>query len=399
MSIGRPAAQIALYHPANSMWLGDEDADRSTTKLSKELLEHQIDFDYFDEQSLSSVAILERDGFRNISGQLYRAIIVPSSVVITRASLDRLRTFAGNGGKVIFVGNTPSMVVDRTFLHPEPVPDLSFAMHETIDELTPAVIANLPKPDFHLDWPCPPIKYTHRTWADADLYFIFNESNVEQTRSATIAGHGRAQIWDLATGQIHPMLDATAHGDVVQLPLVLEPYEATVLVIGPLPQGVSAPEPILATRKILQELDGDWSLNMNGQSFAGPLKSWQDLGVKDVSSPGTYTKEFILNTMPANKRRIWLECADVRDYANVHLNGIDLHARGWQPYRWDLTPALKRGQNVIEIEVRAAPAGRGPVPMPTSPGSATRPQTSENGDARPSPPAGLLGPVRIVSSE
>jgi hypothetical protein len=138
---------------------------------------------------------------------------------------------------------------------------------------------------------------------------------------------------------------------------------------------------------------------MNGQSFAGPLKSWQDLGVKDVSSPGTYTKEFILNTMPANKRRIWLECADVRDYANVHLNGIDLHARGWQPYRWDLTPALKRGQNVIEIEVRAAPAGRGPVPMPTSPGSATRPQTSENGDARPSPPAGLLGPVRIVSSE
>jgi hypothetical protein len=66
MSIGRPAAQIALYHPANSMWLGDEDADRSTTKLSKELLEHQIDFDYFDEQSLSSVATLEKDGFRNL---------------------------------------------------------------------------------------------------------------------------------------------------------------------------------------------------------------------------------------------------------------------------------------------------------------------------------------------
>ena len=62
------------------MWLGDEDADRSTTKLSKELLEHQIDFDYFDEQSLSSVATLEKDGFRNLSGQLYRAVIIPSSV-------------------------------------------------------------------------------------------------------------------------------------------------------------------------------------------------------------------------------------------------------------------------------------------------------------------------------
>ena len=59
MAIGRPAAQVALYHPANSMWLGDEAADRSTTKLGKQLLEHQIDFDYFDEQSLSSVATLD----------------------------------------------------------------------------------------------------------------------------------------------------------------------------------------------------------------------------------------------------------------------------------------------------------------------------------------------------
>jgi len=399
MSIGRPAAQIALYHPANSMWLGDEDADRSTTKLSKELLEHQIDFDYFDEQSLSSVAQLEKDGFRNLSGQLYRAVIVPSSVVITQTSLDRLRTFANNGGKVIFVGNTPSEVVDRTFLHPAPAPDLSFAMHEPMDELTPEVIANLPKPDFHLDKPCPPIKYTHRTWADADLYFIFNESNVEQTRTATVAGRGRAQVWDLATGQIHPMLDAIEQGEDLQLPLVLEPYEARVIVIGPLPKGVSAPEPLLATRKLVQDLDGDWSLSINGRTFTAPLKSWQDLGVSEASSPGTYTKEFTLSAKPTGKRRVWLECADVRDYAEVHLNGDDLHALGWQPYRWDLTRALKRGQNVIEIEVTAAPAGRGPAPAPVNPGSATHPPAASNGAGRPTATAGLLGPVRIVSSE
>jgi hypothetical protein len=268
-----------------------------------------------------------------------------------------------------------------------------------MDELTPEVIANLPKPDFHLDKPCPPIKYTHRTWADADLYFIFNESNVEQMRTATVAGHGRAQVWDLATGQIHPMLDATAQGENIQLPLVLEPYEARVIVIGPLPKGVSTPEPVLATRKVVQELDGDWSLSMNGESFTGPLKSWQDLGVKDVSSPGTYTREFILSAKPTGQRRVWLECADVRDYADVHLNGVDLHARGWQPYRWDLTRALKRGQNVIEIEVTAAPAGRGPAPAPANPGSATRPPGASNGDVRPTATAGLLGPVRIVSSE
>ena len=38
MAIGRPAAQVGLYHPANSMWMGDEEADRSTTKLGWQLL-------------------------------------------------------------------------------------------------------------------------------------------------------------------------------------------------------------------------------------------------------------------------------------------------------------------------------------------------------------------------
>jgi hypothetical protein len=182
----------------------------------------------------------------------------------------------------------------------------------------------------------------------------------------------------------------------------LDPYEARVIVIGPLPSGISAPEPILASRQVIQELDGDWSLSINGQSFTGPLKSWQDLGVKDASGAGTYTKEFVLSAKPTGKRRIWLESADVRDYADVRLNGVDLQARGWQPYRWDLTHALKRGQNVLEIEVRAAPPGRGPAPVPANPGTAARAQTAANGAARPtplSPPAGLLGPVRIVSSE
>jgi hypothetical protein len=72
MAIGRPAAQVGLYHPTNSMWMGDQEADRSTTKLGWQLFEHQVDWDYFDEQSLSSVATIADGGFKNLSGQVYR---------------------------------------------------------------------------------------------------------------------------------------------------------------------------------------------------------------------------------------------------------------------------------------------------------------------------------------
>ena len=47
---------------------------------------------------------------------------------------------------------------------------------------------------------------------------------------------------DLATGEIHPISAATAENDSVRFPLVLGPYEAKVVVVGPLPAGVAAPE-------------------------------------------------------------------------------------------------------------------------------------------------------------
>ena len=93
MAIGRPAAQVGLYHPGNTIWLGGDaatEADRSTTKLGWQLFEHQVDWDYFDEQSLSSVATIENGGFKNLSGQTYKAIVLPSMRVITRIGLERL---------------------------------------------------------------------------------------------------------------------------------------------------------------------------------------------------------------------------------------------------------------------------------------------------------------------
>jgi len=88
-----------------------------------------------------------------------------------------------------------------------------------------------------LDAEFPRLTYLHRSWRDAEMYFFFNESNKEESRIATVAGRGQAQAWDLATGEIHPISSATAEGDSVRVPLVLEPYEAKLIVVGPLPPG------------------------------------------------------------------------------------------------------------------------------------------------------------------
>ena len=240
LSVGRPAAQVALYYPTNSVWMGDDDSITVMEHLTQQLLEHQIDFDYLDEQSLTTVGTLEGGGLKNLSGQVYRGIVIPSSTVITRAALDRLRAFAAQGGKVIFVGRTPTQVIERTFLKPAGgAPDLSFAVLEPAAEITARVVQALPKPDVALDRPCPPITYNHRSLADAQVYFLFNESNQKQSRTAVLTGAGQPQVWDAGAGTIQAMTGVTVGNGTVTLPLSFEPYEAKLIVLGPLPAEVN----------------------------------------------------------------------------------------------------------------------------------------------------------------
>jgi hypothetical protein len=217
-----------------------------------------------------------------------------------------------------------------------------------------------------LDNPCPPLKYTHRAWRDGDLYLFFNESDQKQSLSAVVAGHGQAQVWDAGTGQIHLMTAAVAGKDSVRLPLVLAPYEAKIVVIGPPPAGVASPEPSLATGDVFAEF---------------------------AAEPGAvqFQKEVSVPSQPAGKR-LFLECDDVHDYARLRVNGKDFDARAWQPYRWDVTDAMVTGANRIEIEVRTLPPG-GRV----GPTGGAQPAGATAATPPPPPVPGLAGSVRLVA--
>jgi hypothetical protein len=301
--------------------------------------------------------------------------------VISRTGLERLRAFAKSGGKVIFVGKTPRMILDKTFMDAKETPDLSFAtLIEPSGDITPQVLAALPNPDVKLDAAFPRLTYTHRAWRDGDMYYFFNESDKPESRLATIAGDGKAQAWDPGTGEIHLMTGATYEGDAVRIPLTLGPYEAKVIVVGPLPKGVAAPEPSFAASSTLAELDGDWVLELNGKQLTTALKSWEELGESSFAGPAFYHQQFTAAKVPA-KKHIYLEIDHVNDYARVTLNGKELGARSWQPYRWEVTSALKEGSNDLVIEVNATPERQSPFSAP-SPHLAS---------------SGLLGPVRLVA--
>ena len=320
-----------------------------------------MDWDYFDEQSLSSVAKLENGGFTNLSGQTYKAIVLPSMTVITRTGLDRLREFAKQGGKVIFVGKTP-------IAHPRQ--DVYGCEGEAGPELRDADRVLGRHYSGGAGGAAQAGRQARRRLPAPDLYAPASGQTATCTTSSTRATRqnrvwppsratARRSHWDLATGAIHPIAAATNEADGVKIPLVLAPYEAKVIVVGPLPKEVAAAEPSFAAGTTLAELTGDWNLMLNGKSMTTELKSWEDLGTTGFAGPATYRKQFTVSAV-AKGKQVYLEIADVHDYAKVTLNGKDLGAAGWQPYRWDATGALKKGVNDLVIEVNAlAASGRG----------------------------------------
>lgn len=234
---GRPGASIGLYIPSSSFWIGDENTSRvineSFLKIARELIEQQRDFDFVDEQALSTSVLTLKDGeLVNLSGQGYRAIVIPPALAISQAALEKLQRFVKAGGSVIVLGDSPPVVVEKSFLQATKPADFSWAtLREPSAAVTSAVLAKLPVADFALAQPSALVSYQHRRLKNADVYFIFNSGDNAVTTTATLAGKGTAQLWDANTGNVSVLTGANARGIHIEVPLTLEPWSTQVIVL------------------------------------------------------------------------------------------------------------------------------------------------------------------------
>lgn len=223
---GRPTAQIAVYFPTTSLWMGHAQSEKSTFDIAQQLLESQHDFDFIDDYSLTTFP-LGKGTITNKSGGEYTTIIVPSINVLTKAAYNRLSDFARSGGHVIFTGEQPSLIPDKNFLHADNKATFQWASQKETSALSS--LSMLPT-DVKLDQPSTSIKYLHRKWKDTDLYFFFNESDQPVSRNITVSTKGNAEEWNANTGTTQP-LKASASNGSMQLPISFAPYETKFIVI------------------------------------------------------------------------------------------------------------------------------------------------------------------------
>jgi hypothetical protein len=227
---GIPAAGVGLYCPTESMWLGNQMADSTLKTIGKALLEHQVDFDYVDQQGLTKDFNLQNGAFINLSGQKYSTIIFPSVNVLNAVLIDRLKTFVQQGGKVYFLGETPDKIATDNILHASAPANLNWATRSDWRKLSPAFFNGLPH-DVRLNKSVEAIKYLHRKWKDADLYFFFNEGNERQQVNATVEGTGNVSYWNPNTATTTNVTGVKTEGRHSIIPLQMDGYEARFIII------------------------------------------------------------------------------------------------------------------------------------------------------------------------
>jgi hypothetical protein len=227
---GIPAAKVGVYCPTETMWLGDVMADSTMKVISRQLLQHQVDFDYVDNQGLASVFKLQNGSFTNLSGQKYTAIIFPLTAALTSDVVVRLKAFAEGGGKVYFMSDIPTRLVTNNFLNSTKMPDLRWAKKGDWNNIPASFFDELPR-DVKLTKAAPDVKYLHRIWKNADMYFFFNEAKEAISVDVTVDGTGKATFWDAETGKVQLAPRAKKEGAKTTLPLNLGGYQTIFLVL------------------------------------------------------------------------------------------------------------------------------------------------------------------------
>jgi hypothetical protein len=215
-------------------------------------------------------------------------------------------------------------------------------------------------PDFRFTGqPGADIPFLHRALKDGDSYFLVNRKDRGETIEARFRVTGKApELWRAETGTTEAVSYRIENGETI-VPLTLGPDESVHVVFRK-----AAQAPALAIKKLMPvevgQLAGPWQVSFQPDrgappsatfSTLAPLDENADKGIKYFSGIATYSSSFAAPKGWKPGQPLWLDLGEVREIAEVTVNG-KLAGHAWHaPYRVDLGSVAKPGRNRVEVRV------------------------------------------------
>jgi hypothetical protein len=346
-------------------------------------------------------------------GMSYRLLVLPQVDAMTPALLRKLKQLTDGGALVL--GTPPQQSPSLTNY-----PDCDAEAKELASQirskpvasganLYPAydvVAARLAKagvpPDFESNGD---LRYSHRRDGSAEIYLVANRTGGALKAACTFRVADRQpELWDPVSGTCRLATAFAQTNGCTTVPLEFAP-QGSLFVIFRQPARTPKPGSNFPALTKVRELTGPWEVGFDPK-WGGPervtfaaLDDWSkrpEEGIKFYSGTATYRK--VVSLQPSGDP-LFLDLGKVAVMARVKLNGKDLGIVWTDPFRVDITAAVKPGANTLEISVVNLWPNRliGDQSLPDAKRFTWSSWNMYNKES-PLLISGLLGPVEVLST-
>jgi hypothetical protein len=205
-----------------------------------------------------------------------------------------------------------------------------------------------------------PIDYIHRTTAMGEIYFLSNQSEKTINTIGQFRVKGKyPEIWDPSTGTISRVAAYTRAKRATSFEIELPPHGSTFVVFNNTRRSQLAALTDLKKGAVETSISGPWKVSFPPNWGAPPsvvfdqLISWtasENTGIKYFSGTAVYHNSFKLGDR-AGKKTILLNLGDLRDVAEVFVNGKSAGILWKKPYQVDISQLVQPGTNDLKIEI------------------------------------------------
>lgn len=202
--------------------------------------------------------------------------------------------------------------------------------------------------------------YIHRKMADRDIYWVNSRNNESQDLQASFRVEGKVPtIWHAETGKSEAASYNISNG-VTTVDLHLKPNDAVFVIFKDkaLKPSVTLPA---KEENTLMSVDGSWRVDFQKDRGAPASVIFDKLisfsenkndSIKYFSGTATYTKAITADeSWFAPGVQLWMDLGDVKNIAEVFVNGKSLGIIWEHPFQVNVTAALHPGTNTVVVKV------------------------------------------------
>ena len=345
LQMGEPDNDFLVLLPVRDMWQKNtgkllmQFSIHAMGKLAPEFIKTILDIDHagFDCDYISErllMGVTYKDGMlQTAAGTRYKGLIIPGSGKMAEQAKTHIEELKRQGACIMYGVN-------------------------------PKAMQQVAKPEV-MKTDCG-LKAIRRKNATGYHYFIANLSDHDIQTTEPLAVSFKDAVWyNPLNGDITP---ATFDSD--RLDICLRSGESMILQTydEPLSRPAVVAEKPQQVRNNEIVLQGPWTLSFTeetpkvGKTFRlDQLQTWEKLDdpqVRTTMGTGVYTTQFKLSSKDDPKGPWLIDLGDVRESARVYINGQFIGCAWSVPYVLDCKNALRKGKNVLRIEVTNLPANR-----------------------------------------